>query len=347
MKIADLFAEVGFKFDSIKLREVTKLIGDLNISSIVGATSLVALGEGIKNLIESTSQLSSNLTTLKTNTGVDNQFTQQFEKAAKAMGSSKEAADGLITSLSKIRQSVKFGGAVPRGLALMGINYQDIMGSEEDLIAKINRLLSQKPQLRTQAQKEAWASFISSINADLGATPDLLKALSNPTLFNTMHKFLTLSENEINANVEATKQWTIAVENVNMELLKTADKLLPTITDLLRKFNDGTGIQTVANTLKGVGDELYKVALAYDIIKNYGKAALLNIGSAASQPLINAAKLGNEIRKDFSTPITTVKIDVAPITVQANDPHEFIKRFDEHFKRYMALTSSQFTIGQT
>lgn len=347
MKIADLFAEVGFKFDSVKLREVSKLIGDLNISSIIAAGSMVGLGLEIKNLIDSTSQLSSTLTTIKTNTGVDNQFSQQFENAAKAMGSSKEAADGLINSLSKIKQSVKFGGAVPRGLALMGINYQDIIGSEEDLIAKINRILSQKPQLNTQAQKEAWASFISSINSDLGATPDLLKALSNPTLFDTMHKFLTLSESEISDNVEATKQWTIAVENVNIELMKTADKLLPAITNILKSFNEGGGIQRVADALKGIGDEIYKASIVFGIIKNYAAAGALNLGSALSYPLINASKLGNEIRKDFSSQTTTVKIDVAPITIQANDPHEFVKRFDDHFKKYMALTSSQFTLGQT
>lgn len=346
MKIADLYAEVGFKFDSVKLREVGKYIGDLNVSSIIAATSITGLGLEIKSLIDSSAQLSSNLTTLHANTGIDNDFSQKFEKAAKALGSSKEAADGLISSLSKIRQSIKFGGSVPRGLSLLGINYQDITGPEEALISKINKILSQKPKLDTQAQKESWASFLSSINADLGATPDLLKALSNPSLFNTMHQFITLSQKDIDANVEATKQWVVATENLNTELMKTADKILPSISNLLKSFNENGGLQKVANVLQGISDTIYKASLIFDIAGTYAKAAALNIGSYGSKPLIAASenyRLGQEYYKSKQNNVT---VNVAPITIHANDPQEFTRKFDDHFKKYMGLTSSQFTLGQ-
>lgn len=340
MKIADLFAEIGFKFDTIKLREVSKLIGDLNISSIIGATSLVALGEGIKDLITQSSQASSSLLTLQANTGVNTDFAQQFEKASLALGASKDSADGLINSLSKIKSGLALpGGTVPYGLRLMGFTKEDFQGSLEDNIRMISaRLSKSRPAANaSQAAKEQWQGLLSNVAQSFGTSAEQFKVLLNPELGNTMHQMLTMSHQDLLTNQEATRQWQVAVQNVNQEFQNSTIPLLKQITLLLKDFNVGGGLQNLDRILKNIGDE-------FEIIHNFLKAGLLNIGSAASYPLINQARLGNELKKDFSAPVTNVKINVAPITIQANDQQEFVKRFDAHFKNYMKLTASQFSL---
>ena len=358
---------MGFKFDSIKLREVSKLIGDLNISSIIGAGSLVALGEGIKKLIESSSSLSSNLLTLQANTGIDLGFAQQFEDASKALGSSKEAAEGLITSLSKIRNDVAMGKGIPVGLQLLGYNEQDFQGTIEDTIKMINERLSKAlPENATKPQKEHFAGFVSSLAQSLGASPDMLKPLINPDLFKIMDKFLVLTKDDVKENQQATLQWSIAVENVNTEFKMMATHFLPPIIDILKNFNEGGGFKEFAKDVEFIAKWFDRWVTALGIIKNYTNAGLLNLGSFASQPLIAATKFHNEMSHaasmapmNFSQIMAGIKealgihakpsqvtISVAPITIHANDPQEFVKKFDDHFKKYMELASSQFTLGQ-
>ena len=343
MKIADLFAEVGFKFDTIKLHEVTKLIGDLNVSSIVGATSVASLGMEIKKMIDSTAEVSSNLKTINANTGINNQFTQQFENAAEALGSSKENADGFLTSLSALQEKIRLGQGGAQAFQLMGflrldpVSFNKIVGRTEDLTKAIFKALS-KPlrsgtpeQIQNQIRDRAYIANLLSLS------PDMNKAAQNPAFFQEMLKFKTLSNEEIQNSAKNTQAWVEATKNVNMEFTKLAITILPNLTAAVNAFMNNGGFKTLVDTLSTLGRAGNAFSIGFGALTNFTKAGLMNVASAASQPLINAQKLGHEIQR-----LASINVSTGPITVHANNPEEFTKRFDAVWKKELSKADIQF-----
>ena len=54
MKIGELFMELGFKADTMKLNEFVKSIGELNMSSVMAGAEVAALADMTKKLLEGT-----------------------------------------------------------------------------------------------------------------------------------------------------------------------------------------------------------------------------------------------------------------------------------------------------
>ena len=369
VRIAELFAEVGFKFDSIKLHEVSKLIGDLNISSIIGASSVAALGVAMKDMIDQTAQLSSNLKTLEATTGIDNQFAQRFEDAAYALGASKDAAAGFLTTLSGIQTKIMMGQGGQAGfqlaqaLGVSPVQFKQIMGTTEGLAKEVARVLSAPIKAGDQAQYERVKRLKALLGSSFGASPEIIKALERPDFFQEMLKFETLSNAQINESIEATKQWREAVVDVQTEFQVLATKFLPMLTGAVKSFvNDGP-LKALVDSVKSVGDFFERL----EIIKNYAKAGLMNIASAASQPQIAAARFHNQmvqaanmapmspkelamaIKESFNSDgaAKKVTINMAPVTVHANDPQEFVRKFDPVWKKYLMNADLNFSQGQT
>lgn len=351
MKISELFAEIGFKVDTIKLREVTKLIGDLNISSIIGATSLVALGEGIKGLVNSSAAASSALLTLQANTGINTDFAQQFEKASLALGSSKESADALINSLSKIKAGLNLpGGQVPYGLRLMGFTKDDFQGSIEDNIKTIiTRLSKSKPAANaSQAAQEQWKGLISNVAQSFGTTPEQLKVLINPELMGTMHEMLTMSHEDLLANQEATKEWSTLVQNINTEFEIMVSKWLPELTAGLKEFKNDGGLKGLLDSITVVSKVLEMSLKGWGLI--FGSAGLSRTSEGQRQywhtsawnhkhPEGIAWNSGNKGVRDVNVH--------SQVTIHSSDPKGVVQEIEAWWKKTMTKSMSEFGLGQT
>lgn len=346
MKIAELFAEVGFKFDTVKLRDVTKAIGDLNISTLVSIGSVVALGNTIKNLVVDSVQASSALTTLSNATGLDTDYIQRFEKFAVTLGSTKEEADSFLSSIGKLQLAISQGRGDSTPFVLLGINP---MGkSKEELATLINQRLSDENFLRQWAGKFAKdAKGIDEIRAELkrqvgnslGISDSLLKPLSskdfNKELNPLTSSFTIKTSEEINNALLAQREFLTVTENLNTEFQRTADVLLPSITAALRGFKDDGG-------LKSLIDGLATVGRAFEILGitgQYIKVGLMGIEDLKTRGLLGATQLGQHIRGERTAGAQTNHVSV---TVHSNTPEEFVRRFDPVWKKYVANADLQF-----
>lgn len=258
MKIADLFAEVGFKFDSVKLKDLGKILGDINLSSVLGVTSLVGLGLEVKKLIQDTTKLSSNLETISANTGINPEFTQRFANASKSLGASKEEAEQFLSTLSQKQFEIANGQGgeyafIRTWLLGEGVTPDEIIGDTEKLALKINDILSKASTSTDPVSSERRQRFLADLSRNFGASPDMNKVLQNVRLQEKMLEFSVLNVEEIKKARAAQEAWFTVVENFNVELGKVTTDILPAMTEALKEFTQGEGFKDLYDFLKIAG----------------------------------------------------------------------------------------------
>ncbi len=94
MEIGELLINLGVKTETTKLRDFIHDLGDLNLSSIVAASSFGGLLDGIKNIMEAANRLALPLNNFHALTGLSSQELQAWDLAAQKAGLSS----GLVAS---------------------------------------------------------------------------------------------------------------------------------------------------------------------------------------------------------------------------------------------------------
>lgn len=343
MKLLDLFAEVGFKFDSMKVAEFTHLLGELNVSSIIGAGSVVALGESIKGLLDQAGQTSTAMANLNASTGLDPARVQQFEVFSQSLGAAKGSATSFLASLNKLRFDVLYKGANPQAFNLLGLSPKtETLTLLDQINARFNdnKFIDQYANsvgMVGKSYDEVRAQLKTYLASTLGASEDQMRSLTaSRDIYKSQFSILHLNNDEINTSTENTRQWILAVNGLNVELQKTAITILPGLTQALKDFTEGSGFQTFVDAMNTIGRAVGILGLA----GQWTKIGLMNTQSALTQPLIGAGRLGNAVRNEISKMQTNNII----VHVHADDPHEFVKKFDTTFKKYLANADSQWSL---
>lgn len=339
MKIAELFAEVSFKWDSMKLKEFAKGVGDLNLSSIISTGSLVKLGETIKDLLIDSVQTSSALTTLSKATGIPTDYIQRFEKLSKALGSSKEEADSFLNTLGKVQLAISQGRGDATPFVLLGINP---MGKSKEQLASLiagrfqdeNFLkgLANRFGMKGQGVDEIRAELKRQIGGGLGISDSMLKVLSSKQFEKQLNpatsEFEVQSQQEIQDANEAMFEYTKATENLTQSFKTLANVLLPMVT---------TGAEDVSGILKFVKwsftDDDWKTKSGVKWIDNMKPINWSGMFAGAF------GGQGDGIKKMYEQ-----KNNVY-VTVHASSPEEFVRRFDPIWKKYIANADLQFGQG--
>ena len=350
-KIADIYGEVTWKFDQVKLRDIAKYIGDLNLASVLSATSLMGLGLEIKNLIDQTGQLAISLATIHSTTGIDKTFLQKFENASFELNSTKEAADSLITSFSKMKAQLNLpGGTVPVGLRMLGFTKADFEGTlEENMKMVWTRLSKSKPPANaSQAIKEQWQGLLSQLAASFNVTSEQFMAMSKPEFEAKFNASPYLNESELKDNIDAVTAWKTAVVDLNTDLQKLVTTLTPALTILTKAVD--TMVKGSNKVFKHSFDE-------YAWQKKPDR--FTGILSRPVEDYLNKdlPRLVSELKKDFSakldssgnvtaSPSKNVTIN-SPVTVIANDIAGIEKWFETHWKKMMTKAANQFGLGST
>lgn len=367
-KIADLYAEINYKFDSVKLREVSKYIGDMNISSLIATTSLIGLGVEMKGLIDQSAALSNNLNILSTTTGVDPQYIQKLEHAAYVLGSSKQAADAWIASLSSLQQKLTVAQGDQRfftAAQMLGvdpISFQKIIGNTEDLEKAVRTILTKQWQPSDRISQEQFARTKTWLASLINMPNDLLTAIQNPNFQKEFNEYAGLSNAEIKQNIASTEEWRSLVDKVNVKFMEIADTALPHLTAIVKAFVNDGGLKGLVDTLENISKVLdfslkgWKYLLKDlpewqgrqealqqqkdDIAYGEYKTSFYNLMHSNTK---YAGPHGN-IQGNRGTNIT---VQVAPITIKTDNPQEFGKKFQEEFTKALDIATRQFSIGTT
>ncbi len=348
MKIAELFAEVGFKFDTIKLNEVVTKISQLNLSSVVSASSVAKLGDTIKDTLTDIVATSQALTTLSTATGFDPEYIQRFEKFSQILGSTKEEVDSFLSTIGKLQLAISQGKGDATPFVLLGIN--PLGKSKEELAGLINQRFSDENFLKQWAGNFAkGAKNIDEIRAELkrqvagglGIGDSLIRPLSSKDFARQLNPATStipvLSTMEIRDAVRAQQELTIVTQKLTTQFQVLVGSLLPWVTTFA-----GAANATLGTVNKSVG--MQNLNFLSGIVSSFPK--ILNIGGQLERPGANKTELLNELktimRETFHTTGASKSVGDIHVTVHSNTPEEFVRRFDPIWRKHISQADLQF-----
>lgn len=102
MKIGELFYEVAFKADQMKLNDFIKSIGQINMKSLLSVGGLGVLINQARKIVDEVSDASISLNKFGRETGLSREEVQKWGKAAEIMGVSAETVAGDMRNLQRI-----------------------------------------------------------------------------------------------------------------------------------------------------------------------------------------------------------------------------------------------------
>lgn len=155
VKVASIYAELGFDVDSVKLNDVVQAIGKLNFNSVLAALGVAGLVDGLKNIMEIGQGLTEPLYKFNAETGLSAQRMQQWTEYAQKLGVSGDVISSSLSGLQKKMAAMKFGDtSLLSGIYLLQqagakINENDLNDPFSFLDKATVGLQKIKPELRT------------------------------------------------------------------------------------------------------------------------------------------------------------------------------------------------------
>lgn len=115
MKIGELFVQLGFEADTMKLKDFVRSIGDLNMSSIMATGAWGEFANITKTLLEGTAGLAQEMRFFSTETGLSAQRMQSWSQLARQLGVEGDVVAQTLKHLQTSIQQTKLGN-VDQGL---------------------------------------------------------------------------------------------------------------------------------------------------------------------------------------------------------------------------------------
>ncbi len=341
MKVAELFAEIGFKWDTMKLKDFGSDVGKLNVSSLITTAAVGKLADTIKDLLVQADKTSSSLKTLSNSTGLDTAYIQRFETFSESLGSTKEEADAFLTTLNRIKFNISQGLGGERPFVIAGINP---FLEQKELIEEINAKLSDDKFLQqwagnfakgAQNIKEMRAAFLTFLGEGMGASPSLMKALSSNELKKQLSEassIIVMTDAEIEKAAAAHKSWVLAAHDLNISFAKLATDLEPIVIAMTKLADQGVRWADAIGNSTGF---FRKFAEVLDVPTSVGKV-FNEIGRAFGETskynmFTGRLKDGGKV---IQAPMT--------VTIHSSTPEEFVRRFDPVWKKHIADADLQF-----
>ncbi len=230
MKIGELFFNLGFHADSMKLKDFGKAVADLNMSSILTAGSFGALYEGAKQLVDLAHGLGDSVNIFTKETGASGDELQRWSTVAHDAGSSAEAMKQNLSAIRKAMDDVHAGIAPNQNWGRLGLF--GMLQTETDPTKLLNPMLEGLRKYSDEKRRIILDSLVG-----------------NQSLFLIDKQFPGSKLAEALRNVSVLSPEELAKINDNMILMsQTADKIkvifaelgtsiLPGINDLLNQVN--------------------------------------------------------------------------------------------------------------
>ena len=140
MKIGELIFELGFKADTMKLKDFGKAISELNMTSIISAGSFGALYEGAKALVGIADEMALGINKFGRETGQSKVEIQKWNHMAEEMGVSSGVVAGAVATLEDSLFKMRITGEGSNIWAMLGLDPTHTKDMFEVLTMLRNRL---------------------------------------------------------------------------------------------------------------------------------------------------------------------------------------------------------------
>lgn len=218
MKIGELFVELGFHADTIKLNEFAQLLGRLNLSSVLASFGVKELYDGLKDIMSIGERTAMGMNLFGKETGLSAQKMTQWTKYAEQMGVSGDAVSSALTTLQKKSAGLKSGldSSLLTPLYMLnqagsGITNADLDNPFVFLEKAIKGLQKVNPELKT------------TIAGMLGINEQLLAIKS----FGDANLLPAISPEQVNALLKYHKVWTDLSQTISMFFTNLASEYAP------------------------------------------------------------------------------------------------------------------------
>ena len=122
MKIGELFVELGFHADTMKLKEFTSALGELSMSSVMSVLGLGTLYESVKKIMGIADETALSINRFGATTGQNVQEFQRWDKWAQQMGAQAGTVSSSINTLEDSITKLMVTGEGAPTWSLLGID---------------------------------------------------------------------------------------------------------------------------------------------------------------------------------------------------------------------------------
>ena len=238
MDAGELIFKLGFKADSMKLKDFVRDIGELNMSSILAGGSIAGLFEGIKTILEGTAGLARDMRLFGTETGLSEQRMESWTLAAEQVGLKGEIVAQGLRHIRAIQSNLAHGEMDPgyqKALFILS-NYAGLsLDPFENAYSQLKKIQTVWTKLNQDQKQfvisgmglgEQWIDMFSE-------GKDFWKEIDN-------HKMIDAEQ--IQQFKSLQKEWTALIQEINKASIDFAINVAPTITEFL------TGINALMNS---------------------------------------------------------------------------------------------------
>lgn len=351
MKIGELFVELGFKADTIKLNEFAQLLGRLNLSSVLASVGVKELYDGLRDIMTLADHTAVGMNLFGKETGLSAQKMTQWSRYAEEMGVSGEAVTSALTGLQKKAAGLKSGldSSLLTPLYILnqagaGITNADLDNPFVFLEKAIKGLQNVDPQLRTTVagmlgineQLLALKNFKDADLIDVPNEEDVKKLME-------FHK----------ATVELGNTWKNVWEEMGAAMAPTLDGLakgaswlsqLAKHSETLKGYLQGIAIAIAAMVAATTGPLGALVFLVTSLLSLIGQLIHYGPELKALMPNINMREIskaasnftGNLERgvQDASKNVTTTISNIFHIA--GNNAQEIARAVDDRLNKHLS-----------
>lgn len=154
MKIGELFVELGFHTDTVKVNDFIQMIGRLNLTSVLASFGVKELYDGLRAVMDIADQSAVGMNLFNKETGLSAQKMEQWSRYAKSMGVDGESVVSALGGIQKKLTGLKLGtdSSLLTPLYILNQHGAGLTGNENpfDFLEKaLKSLHTLNPQLKT------------------------------------------------------------------------------------------------------------------------------------------------------------------------------------------------------
>jgi hypothetical protein len=245
VNIGELFIELGFKADTMKLQDFTRALMSLNMSSVMSVLGLGAMYEATAKIMNIADQASMNLWGFNQVTGISVKQATQFSDVVEQLGGSAQDAQSSLKGLQTAMFNVLIGRGNMEPFVLTGIS-----PSEKNIfkvLEQLGKFLRESP---------AEDSVKRMIVAEMGLSESMIPVLKNTKDINAaMEKQGYISQSQIEGMTKFHKANASLGQSLKLIWVDIAVLIGPTL-ERMAKFAAlyTSGMDNLLGKKKGVSD---------------------------------------------------------------------------------------------
>lgn len=332
MKIGELLFELGFKADTMKLKDFGRAVSELNVSSVLTAGAFGAVYEGAKHLIGLADDMALGVNKFSRETGQSTQDIQKWNAMAQQMGVSAGTVASSVSTLEDNLFKMKFTGE--------GTNIWNMLGLDprhtKDMFEVLSMLRSRLKNMSTEQQR----FFLQN----LGLSTEMLNIFKlTDQQWADIPKQQALSNEELKKMDEFHKSSqklshdiAIAWADIGVSLIPIAEKIIKISDNMNNIARNSKDFQNflgfIAKAGEGAGQLLGKSAEGWGKIFQYAQYAGQQLAPESAVSMLPFTNPGIAPGMSSISKVNHVTVS-APITINSNDPETTAKIVQKHLDK--------------